>query len=280
MGLLNKILPKQLKPISRDIGFTLNTIFYKLKNIGKESNPSPIFIFGNQKSGTSAIAALLGELTVIPTAIDLFYSGFNFQLFIKWKKKEITTKEFVNKNKKEFAKTIIKEPHLSVFYKELKEEFPNAKFVMIVRNPVDNIRSILDRLNIDGTKSQLDKKDKKKIFHSWNLLFNNQWIGGNKTQYIETLAERWNIIMDSYFENKEGIILVKYEDFLKDRIGILNRLSEELELKTIADISAILEKSFQPKGKKSHQNPIKFFGEKNLNIITHLCKKNMEKLEY
>ena len=42
MGLLNKILPKQLKPISRDIGFTLNTIFYKIKNIGKESNPLPI----------------------------------------------------------------------------------------------------------------------------------------------------------------------------------------------------------------------------------------------
>jgi len=280
MGILNKILPKVLKPISRDVGFTFNTILYTLKNIGKKRNPSPIFILGNQKSGTSAIATLLGKLTATSTAIDLFYSGFKYSLFSDWKSQRITTKEFINKNKVEFAKIIIKEPHLSLFYTELKREFLDARFVMIVRNPVDNIRSILDRLNIDGTKNRLDKKDKKKIFHSWNLLFSNHWIGGNKQQYIEILAERWNIIMDSYFENKEDIILVRYEDFLKDKIGILNKLSKELGLKNTADISTLLDKAFQPKGKNSNQNLIEFFGEENLNMITHLCKTNMVKLGY
>lgn len=280
MGIVNKILPKVLKPISRDIGFTLNTIVYKLKSIGKKRTLSPIFVLGNQKSGTSAIAALLGTLSSSTTAIDLFYSGFKYSLFIDWKTKKITTEEFISRNKVEFARRIIKEPHLSLFYTELKKEFPHAKFVMIVRNPIDNIRSILDRLNINGKKSHLDRKDKRNIFYSWNLLFSNHWLGGNKQQYIEVLSERWNIIMDSYFENQKDIILVKYENFLKDKIGILNKLSKELGLKNTDDISTLLDKAFQPKGKNSTQNPIEFFGEENLNIITRICKINMEKLGY
>ena len=280
MGYINKIIPKALKPISRDIGFSFYSLYFKIKCIGKNLHPSPIFILGNQKSGTSAIAALLGKLTVKSTAIDLFYSGFNFHLFTKWKNKEISTSAFVRKNKIEFAKKIIKEPHLSVFYTELKTQYPNSKFVMIMRNPIDNIRSILDRLDIDGHKNELNNEDIKKIFHSWNLLFSNHWIGGYKRQYIEVLAERWNIIMDSYFTNKEDIILIKYEDFLKDKIGILNKLSEELGLKNKADIATLLNKAFQPKGKKSNQSPLAFFGEENLNKIIELCRKNSQKLGY
>ena len=33
--------------------------------------------------------------------------------------------------------------------------------------------------------------------------------------------------------DKDGVILVKYEDLIKDKIGILNKLSEELGLKKI-----------------------------------------------
>jgi len=74
--------------------------------------------------------------------------------------------------------------------------------------------------------------------------------------------------------------LVKYEDLIKDKIGILNKLSEELRLKNIVDISTLMNKAFQPKGKKSNQSPLAFFGEKNLNKITELCRKNSQKLGY
>ena len=36
---------------------------------------------------------------------------------------------------------------------------------MIIRNPFDNIRSILDRLDVKGKKILLNEKDRKKFFH-------------------------------------------------------------------------------------------------------------------
>lgn len=280
IGILNKILPAFLKPISRDIGFSFNSLIYKIKSNGKNIQVSPIFILGNQKSGTSVIAALLGEYTSKKTAIDLFYSGFKYSLFQKWKNREISTSKFVHENKIEFSCFIIKEPHFSVFYQELKEEFPQSEFVMIVRNPFDNIRSILDRLNIEGNKKELVKQDSDKIFHSWNLLFNNNWIEGNKKQYIEVLSERWNIICNSYLENKNNITLVKYEDFLTDKEGTIKNLSEKLNLKNTSDISQLLNKQFQPKGKQQKVDVKEFFGEKNYLRIKNICGQNMKKIGY
>ena len=60
---------------------------------------------------------------------------------------------------------------------------------MIIRNPFDNIRSILDRLDVKGKKILLNEKDRKKFFHSWKLLLNNKWIGGSKNHYIEVLEK-------------------------------------------------------------------------------------------
>jgi len=280
MGVLNKILPKPLKPISRDIGFLIRSIFYRIRNLNKNTNSSPIFILGNQKSGTSAIAAILGKNTNKKTTIDLFYSGFYSSLFTKWKNNNISTSDFIRKNAVEFSADIIKEPHLSVFYKELKERFPESKFVMIVRNPLDNIRSILDRLNVEGNKESLSKKDKKKFYHSWSLLLNNSWISGSQEQYIDVLAERWNIISSIYLENKENIILVKYEDFLLDKTGIIKQLSDKLNLTQEIDISHLLDKQFQPKGKKQSVDLKVFFEKANYSRIKEICKKNMQKLGY
>ena len=120
MGFINKILPQKFKPLSRDLGFSINSIIYKIKCIGKKTHLYPIFIGGNQKSGTSVIAGLLGKISNKKTSIDLFYSGFNYSLFQKWKDKKITTKEFINKNKLEFSSEIIKEPHFSVFYQTMQ----------------------------------------------------------------------------------------------------------------------------------------------------------------
>ena len=280
MGIINKILPDNLKPISRDFGYSIRSIIYKIKSIGEKKHYSPIFILGNQKSGTSVIASLLGKLTNKTTSIDLFYSGFKYSLFQKWKSKEISTIKFAHKNKLEFSHSIIKEPHFSVFYQELKEEFTESEFVMIVRNPFDNIRSILDRLDVGGNKKQLTNKEKNKFFHSWNLLLDNKWIGGNNNQYIEVLAERWNIICNSYLENKNDIVLVKYEDFLSDKKGVIHSLSKKLNLKEKSDISHLLDKQFQPKGKQQKVDIKEFFGEENYLRIENICNQNMRELGY
>ena len=86
MGIINKILPISLKPLSRDIGFSFRTLIYKFKCINSKINPYPIFILGNQKSGTSVIISLLGVVfSGKITAIDLFLSGFRSSHFTNWK---------------------------------------------------------------------------------------------------------------------------------------------------------------------------------------------------
>jgi len=280
MGYINRILPQKFKPLSRDLGFLINSIIYKIKCIGKKKHPSPIFILGNQKSGTSVISGLLGEISSKKTAIDLFYSGFNYSLFQEWKDKRISTEKFIKNNKLEFSSEIIKEPHLSVFYQELKSQFPNSKFVMIVRNPFDNIRSILDRLDVNGNITELDKSDKNKFFHSWNLLLNNMWIKGGKTQYIEVLSERWNIICNTYLENKENMILIKYEDFLLNKEEMIKILSSKLKLNNNKEISHLLEKQFQIKGRRKDVDLTDFFGKQNYQKIESICKENMKELGY
>ncbi|MEE2931009.1 MAG: sulfotransferase [Bacteroidota bacterium] len=280
MGTLNKILPEFIQPTSRNIGFIIKSILYKITSFTKEPSKNPIFILGNQKSGTSVIGVLLGKLTNKPTAIDLFYSGFRYQLFVKWKRGIITTSKFINKNKLEFSKEIIKEPHLSVFYKELKMYYPNAKFIMIIRHPLSNIRSILDRLNIKGNNKELSFEERNRLFHSWKLVFNNGWIGGHQINYIEDLAERWNIITDIYLKNQENIVLVKYEDFLQDKYLSISNLAKSLSLNKKSKITHLLNKQYQPKGSKKNIDLQVFFGEKNYHKILDICKYNMSKLGY
>ncbi len=280
MGLINSLLPKKIKPISRNIGFYIKSLIYRFRRESFNTEKELIFILGNQKSGTSAIASLLGKYTNQKTSIDLFYSGFNYKVFEMWKKKELSTNSFVKKNNIEFASKIIKEPHLSVFYNELKKEFTDAKFIFIVRNPVDNIRSILDRLGIDGSLDKLNATELKKIFHSWNLVFNNQWLGLENGSFIENLAYRWNYITDIYLDNRDSVILVKYEDFLLDKEECIAKLAEKLNLEKVNSINDVLDYSFQPKGKSKSINKIDFFGKENLKIINSICKKGMNRLDY
>ena len=280
MGFINKILPKLLKPISRDIGFTIKSLLYIIKSANTRIKKNPIFILGNQKSGTTVIASLLGKLSNTNTSIDLFYSGFRYKNFLKWKKGEISTKKFINLNKLDFSSDIIKEPHLTVFYNSLKEFYPESKFVFIVRNPIDNIRSILDRLNIKGNKSTLNNNDKKNIFHAWKLVFDNAWIGGKNNNYIENLASRWNLLFNIYKKNSDNIILIKYEDFIENKLGCIQELSKKLELDEINEIKHLVNKQFQSKGKNKDQDTLSFFGGENHNIILKICGKNMSKLGY
>tara|TARA_B100000902_G_scaffold33428_2_gene40090 strand:+ start:8334 stop:9182 length:849 start_codon:yes stop_codon:yes gene_type:complete len=280
MGLINKILPIQLKPFSRKIGFEIRIFIYKIKKNFKKKSKSPIFILGNQKSGTSVIASLLGEMTQEKTSVDLLYSGYKYNLLRDWKSKKIDTKKFISKNLVEFSAKIIKEPHLSVFFDELLIEYPKSNFIMVIRNPFDNIRSILDRLKIEGNINKLNENQKSNFFHSWNLLLNNEWIGGDKSQYIEVLAERWNIITNTFLQNNDKIILIKYEDFIKNKINEIENLSIKLNLENKNSIEHLLKKQYQPKGKNKNVDLINFYGKENYEKIKNICNKNMIKLGY
>ncbi len=253
---------------SRSILFS----FYKL-------NPTPIFILGNEKSGTSAIAALLGEATNQTYAIDVpsIYKQENLEKIIV---KEVDLKTFINQNSKiEFSKQIIKEPSFIWFYPQLKSLYPKAKFVFIVRYPHANIRSMLNRMNLKGDLESPSQTNLNPLPIEWQKTIDNRWLGIENSNYIESLALRWSKAVSVYLKNKEDFILIKYEDFLKGKNQTIIDLANQLDLKISTSIEDKLDLPFQPKGDNSL--PLEtFFGEENLKRIESLCQKGMQEFNY
>ena len=241
-------------------------------------NRKPLFILGNPKSGTTIIGKLISKASNKSHTSDIRSVINNPAKKIDLGK--LSVREFIKFHKYEFSKEIIKEPSLSFYIDDLIEIYPNSKFIWIVRNPFQNIRSILNRLKIKGNynKIKLDSFEEINKNPAWkyNLEFKK-----NNTNYlyIEAMAHRWNLLVDFYFKNQDKIILVKYEDFIADKKKYIYKLLDKLEINKVQEIDNFLDIQYQPKGNPS-VDINKFFGEKNKEIILRICKKNMKKLNY
>jgi hypothetical protein len=234
-------------------------------------------MIGNQKSGTTAIAALLSMYTKNSVTIDIRgIRGYNnIQLFTG----QIDFTDFVKKNKFDFSKKIIKEPSLTFYHDALKKMFPHSTFVLIVRDPRDNIRSILNRVSLEGNCDDIDLDSIPGLPIAWKHIIDSRWLGVKGNSYIDYLAERWNMAVDVYLNNEVDMILVRYEDFNKDKVKSIAKLARELELTGKCDISDSVDIQFQPAGNRAVSWK-KFFGEKNLLKINRRCSERMKLLGY
>jgi len=265
---LGKLVPGPLKPLAKKAWVVLTV----------RINPNPILVLGNQKSGTSAIAALLAEMTGLSITIDL-KSQINYPTYNQVYKGELSFSEFINNNRLDFSRDIIKEPNLTILHQELIEYFPRSKFVFVLRDPRDNIRSILDRLKLPGNLPGLKQEHWAKIPPAWKLILDCRWLGLEGENYIELLAARWSFMADVFLKSQDKMRLICYEDFLKDKIGEITRLSQDLELKQVNDIADKVDIPFQPPGNRNVKW-IEFFGHDNLACIDRICCQNMKQLGY
>lgn len=210
----------------------------------------PVFILGVQKSGTTAIAALLAEATGLPATLDITRA-------IKRPGTKILRKygvegfdDFIYRYRKEFSRKIVKEPGLTFDYECLKEFFPKARFVMIMREPKDNIRSILNRLKVPGNLKELDPEEWPELKRSpaWRINFDSSWLGHWPESYVDSLAYRWRLSAETYFNQPEAFILIRYEDFLADKKGTVEELAQNLGFGVESDVAGKVDQQYQPKG--------------------------------
>jgi hypothetical protein len=241
-------------------------------------HPAPIIVLGNQKSGTTAIAALLAEATGLSVTLDL-KKEFTEPVIDGIKSGDLTTAAFVKRNKLDFSRDVIKEPSLSVYYPELVSYFPDARFVMVIRDPRDNIRSILNRLRVPGTVDALTEGHRSEFTRAWELIIDGGWLGIEGANHIETLAQRWNYIADLYLENEDQIILLQYETFLNDKAGEISRLADTFGLEVRFDISHRVDHQFQPAG-DHNVSWADFYGPVNLARIESICRERMRTFGY
>ncbi|MCB9297343.1 MAG: sulfotransferase domain-containing protein [Lewinellaceae bacterium] len=238
---------------------------------------NPIIILGNQKSGTTAIAKLIG-----------LASGQDVQLDIEalWEPNcrrilegELSLGEAIRKNKRFFSSPILKEPNFSLLFPQLEQFYDDPAFLLIVRDPRDNIRSILNRLDLPGDRVRLSSRDFRSVNRHWRALFDASRYGSDRSQYIEVLAARWNYCADIFLRNQKKVLVFRYEDFLDDKVGSISRISRKLGLQPETDISSRVNVQYQPVG-NHNVTWEEFFGAENLSRIEDICSGRMKKLGY
>ncbi|MEQ9670968.1 sulfotransferase family protein [Coleofasciculus sp. G2-EDA-02] len=279
--LLIPTVVKQLPPVSAEwVNRLKNAYKHKIAPI----HPSPIIILGHQKSGTTAIAALLGQISGLPFTIDPFHHiDLNAHLRQKLFKQELAFDDLVQGHKFYFSTPIIKDPNFTFLYEDVSRCFPQATFVQVMRDPRDTIRSVLNRLKLPGNLPALEGSWctplQKMAAKGWSLM-----IAGNLPQvkgsnYIERLAHRWNWTIDTYNAHRDEIILLCYEDFLQDKADTIRELAQQVGLNPIHDISAQVDIQYQPRG--NHQvSWLEFFGKDNLRTIETICGNRMQSFGY
>ncbi len=214
---IKNIIPVSLRRAIATIARSLGRFLKQTKNSLTPLHPSPVIIFGNQKTGSTAIAALLAQATDQTITQDIFYSlSQPWHLWMLENQKSFD--QFVSQNPAKFSTAIIKEPSLIFYYPKLLQTFPKAKFVFLLRDPRDNIRSILNRLSLPGNLTHLTPELQENIpNYLWRIILDGQPLGIEGNTYIEKLAYRWNRILEIYRQNQQNITLLRYEDFLADK---------------------------------------------------------------
>jgi len=243
-------------------------LFLKNRFAGIKENA--IIVLGNQKSGTSAIAQLLADFGGLSKTIDIppIWDPVVFNRIING---EIDFSSFVNRNRFYFSTDLIKEPNLTFLTDNVMKKFAKARYLFVVRDPRDNIRSHLNRINIPGSLEDF-------VLLPSGLEAATGTVDGG-TNYVAFMAHKWNRAVDSYLLYQDRMLLARYEDFLKDKYRYIVRLAGALGVREKADISGKLNLPFQPPGNNSLPWE-DYFDMGNLQLIEDICCSRMMRLGY
>lgn len=230
------------------------------------ANPHPAFVFGNQKSGTTAIAALLAAATGKTVTLD--FAGAEHPYASALLSGATPIAEFVRRNSWAFSAQVIKEPTLTFVAPQLMDYFGAEKAVFIVRNPFDNIRSILVRQKLRGDLDTLPAG--ARLNPTWRRILSGEDLGLSRAHYIEILAQRWLRAVEIWRNHQERFVLVRYEDFLQDKKCKIAQIAQAFDLAIVEDVTPFLEVEYQPRDKVSQPADL-FFGD-NYYRIKKICE--------
>jgi hypothetical protein len=150
--------------------------------------------------------------------------------------------------------------------------------VFVVRHPVQNVRSILDRVGLPGRPLPFD--DLSLSPGGWNAIVRGRDLEIEADDHITALAKRWAVTTDIYLRNQERLHLVRYEDFVADKRGTIDALADRLGIPTRANIEALLDVPFQPRGVHRSTPVDEVFSSRALELIAHHCEEGMRALDY
>jgi len=237
-------------------------------------------VTGMPKSGTTVIVKLMG-LAAGKTAIsDPFHTldqrGIRFrdQLFSD----EMRVSELVRSNPNAFRAVLVKDPNFIHLHAQTVAAFPEAAWVFTVRDPRDNIRSILNRLDLPGNSERL-RELPDRIGSTWRRVLEGKTPEVEGANPIETLARRWCLAVDAYQSAEVPMVISKHEDFVLAKEQVIGQLCRAVGLDPRKAIGEYVDRQFQPRGNHSVRWS-EFFATQDLDRIGDICEKHMKSLGY
>lgn len=241
-------------------------------------------VLGHQKTGTTAIGNLLANAVGLSFSNDPIYwiepsNALALDELIRNPEHFLQKRNRLNRKKRLF-RAVVKDPDYILALDTVFKLYPAAKFLFIARNPAQVIRSIFNRLKLQGTSEArfIATSDMYRGTSNWSYVLNGEGETDRLT-VVERLAARIEKATEKYIQNQSKLHLVKYEDFSADKLGIILALAESMGFQVRNDISAKLDIAFQPKG-NANLSLLEFFGEDNIARIQCHCPKTLHKFGY
>lgn len=245
---------------------------FRLSKPIRRVNPEAIHVFGCQKSGTSAVAQLTAMAGGLSATVDIPAMWRTPVTDIV--RGEATVKDFVETHRPYFSRELVKEPGLAPILDQVAGQIGLRKVVFVVRNPLTNVRSILQRRGVAGDRPELQAEEVAAMLqgnwhwaYDWPHVYRPEakfWSEGR--HYVEGLGTLWSSCVAAMQRaEKEGVEVhvVRYEDFVKDKRGTVEGILAEFGRPVRHDVSAHVDVRFQPKG--DHSVSVEdFFGATNL----------------
>jgi hypothetical protein len=170
----------------------------------------------------------------------------------------------------------VKEPGLTFVAPALMTHFAKSRAVMVLRNPWQNIRSILERVDVRGDADRLIP-GQRRLNRTWRSILAGSDLGLPPAHYIDILAQRWLKAAEIAVPLGDRAVMIRYEDFSRHKRETVETLAHDLRLPVVADISEKLDHQFQPRGRGA--DPKEFFGQ-NYARIAAICGAKAAQLGY
>ncbi|MEP1216119.1 MAG: sulfotransferase [Marinobacter sp.] len=240
-----------------------------------------VIVAGMPKSGTTAIASLLAKAIDENVCSDPFHRLD--ELEVKYREHlfagDFPLSRLWRAHRDVFSGTVVKDPNFPFFLDDFESFLPEAKRVFIVRNPFDNIRSILNRLELPADPLHGEHKLPRFARGGWFHVLNGVSPDLPGNNYLEKMAWRWRISAEHYLKARHPLRLIRYEDFRSDKVAQVRQLAADLGFKATKDISGLVDIQYQPRGDNSGSYEA-FFGEENLSMIEQIVGPQLEPFGY
>jgi len=242
-----------------------------------------VIVLGHQKSGTSAIGALMARLIKHSYANDPLYwcDHGRGEYANRVVNDPGTLRQVINSKRAYFFRYIVKDPDLTFVMEDLPYAFPNARLIFVVRDPRQVIRSIADRLNLSADTLSKPFQATPDINRHWSLILSGQLpiITNRNLAVSEVLARRWIKSVEMYLRNEGRVLMIRYEDFCAHKLDSLRQLIRQMNIRERGDISEWVNAEHQPKDNSQADLEIRL-GLDSLVRIEKLCSNHMSKFQY